>query len=772
MRKNKLSIICFLLMTAAFAAGFVGCFKLKSVDHPQTANSNSFFEVTFVCEPDPQNPIQKNVPSRGMFSAHIPKGWKIADQTSYTVHYKGGTEQVGKFAYCQYYSDYVEQQSGSSEGYYWWGGRSIDQNDLYDFEYFTFTVKIYTDGKTGVFDKLKYTVGDDTDLLVIRVVTDYYSITVLQGDQIPAKKEKNWTLVYNDNSWNPANPTAKYYHDEDFYGYFSRWAGWNGGDVAVTTLLPDGRSVWTWGDSFSGFVSSNRARIGDIASQFLRNAASIQDGDDFASFRLLNEGNIGTIKPLLKYIKDNGDEAELNEEWYWPRGGNVYFRNGVPELQVTMEHMISTGGGGTWDMDYVSCDVAVFSLPDLKLKNIVKDRQIGRIAFANNIMKDDDGIVYIYGHQHNGYCLDVSFVARNVDGDLTGTWEFYNGKTKEWTTDYSFQNGDDWLDYKTFDKSVFVFKDGGNYFAFEQSPCFGRDSYIYDAQSPIGPFSNRRLVGRLPAEISTGSYYCYIPATHQQFSVNGELVYSICKNNNMDFSANYNAPGSAESYRPYVYRVKNWRPDINIVEGDLTDSCNITVSDNASNTLEKLTDNDETTVFSAQNIVNVDFSTANNALYYLKRYTITSANNAKNKDPLHWRLLGSVDGNDWHVLDERFYADFEKRRQTICYTIPVCKAFNRFRLEIIATNGEEGLQIAELQLFGEKVNRNDTGIALIREKKQYDNDDPIVASRYLTLQGIALAQPHSAGVYIVENQHKSGRKSATKIIKLKNNLTN
>lgn len=28
------------------------CFKLKSLDHPATAETNSYFDVKFVCEPD------------------------------------------------------------------------------------------------------------------------------------------------------------------------------------------------------------------------------------------------------------------------------------------------------------------------------------------------------------------------------------------------------------------------------------------------------------------------------------------------------------------------------------------------------------------------------------------------------------------------------------------------------------------------------------------------------------------------------------------------
>ncbi|MDR1886310.1 MAG: hypothetical protein LBQ70_00205, partial [Prevotellaceae bacterium] len=86
---------------------------------------------------------------------------------------------------------------------------------------------------------------------------------------------------------------------------------------------------------------------------------------------------------------------------------------------------------------------------------------------------------------------------------------------------------------------------------------------------------------------------------------------------------------------------------------------------------------------------------------FLRRYTVTSAPDNPESDPLHWQILGSNDSISWTLLDERYYAEFEERGQTNSYTVPIDRPFQYFRLNILATNGASELKIAEWQLFGQ-----------------------------------------------------------------------
>ena len=510
-----------------------------------------------------------------------------------------------------------------------------------------------------------------------------------------------WELI--DGSWQ-----SEYYWDKDFDSYFMRYYGWTGGDIGISTLLPDGRNIWTWGDYHTGIVNSERSRLNELW-QFPRNGLTIQDGNDFSSFRLMTEGKkLGEIDPSIVYRDNNGNAVSGSQQWYWPMGGNIYYRDGVPELQIVLEHTVNTGGGGAWDMDAISCDVAIYSLPDLKLREVVKDVYVGVIAFANIIFKDDDGIIYIYGERNHGLCSSATFVARNTEGNLAGTWEFYDGKNKVWSVDHSWEKNNTWLEHRVQNNMIFVFKDGGKYYAFEQTACFGRDTYIFDAESPIGPFTNRRLVGKLPTEISEGNFFCYIPALHQQFSKDGELIYCVSKNNK-DISW-FNYAGSGDIYMPHFFRVKNWRNKLSIVVDDITDNGGVLTVGNTSHATN-LTDNDETTshlIPTEAGKTWIQYESPKSL--YLRRYTLTSSPDAPENDPLHWQMLGSNDGANWTVIDERYYAEFEERSQTNCYTVQKDFGFTHFRLNVLAINGSTDLQIAELQLFGQYVDSEYVGI--------------------------------------------------------------
>ncbi|MDR2775769.1 MAG: DUF5005 domain-containing protein [Tannerella sp.] len=636
-----------------------------------------------------------NYEARNLFGILLPQTWKIADENDFTITFYGKEPVCGKFAWCQFYSDSLNMQHKAPDGYYWWGGRSYDKTQYDRATKFSFKVRIYTGKQTGNFN-LKYSLGDDpSNTINNHFISLPVPVTVTFGNEFPAKKDYDWELIGRNR-----NPSC--YQDHDFDRLFLRYYGWNGGDIGITTLLPDGRNVWTWGDYHTGTVNSRRSRLTEL-SQFPRNALMLQEGTDFSAFKLLTKEKLGTIKPILTCKDDNGNEINGSDEWYWPMGGNICYRNGIPELQLVLEHVVNAGGGA-WGMKAVSCDVAVFSLPDLNLKTIIKNRYTGDIAFANIVFKDDDGIVYLYGEKNHGTCESATFAARNIEGDLAGDWEFYDAKNKKWDKNHSWENTPGWLDYKIINNPVFVFKDGGKYYAFEQEACFGRKTYIYDAASPTGPFTNKRQAGELPADISTGPFFCYIPVLHQQFSKDGELLYSVSKNNR-DISW-YEYPGSGDIYLPHFFRIKQWRNKLNLTPNDITANGG-TLWAAQTETLANLTDKNENTAYAVTaNNRETRIQYKSDKPLYLRRYTLTSAQNDRTKDPLHWQISGSADGENWILLDERFHAEFEERGQTNGYTVPIDGIFTYFRLNILATNGSADMQIAEWQLFGQYADTN------------------------------------------------------------------
>ena len=74
-----------------------------------------------------------------------------------------------------------------------------------------------------------------------------------------------------------ATPSA--YWDSVFTRYGN---GWTGGDIAYSYRLPDGRSVWLFGDSFLDTVFSNRRRpVGGFTHSVFTTTRHL--GEDFTT---------------------------------------------------------------------------------------------------------------------------------------------------------------------------------------------------------------------------------------------------------------------------------------------------------------------------------------------------------------------------------------------------------------------------------------------------------------------------------------------------------
>jgi hypothetical protein len=94
---------------------------------------------------------------------------------------------------------------------------------------------------------------------------------------------------------------------------------------------------------------------------------------------------------------------------------------------------------------------------------------------------------------------------------------------------------------------------------------------------------------------------------------------------------------------------------------------------------------------------------ADDARYYVTEYAITSANDAPERDPRDWTLLGSNDGGEsWDMLDSRTGVIFDNRFETQNFSITSPGTYNIYRLKITAVQDvsiANSVQIAEIQLF-------------------------------------------------------------------------
>lgn len=80
---------------------------------------------------------------------------------------------------------------------------------------------------------------------------------------------------------------------------------------------------------------------------------------------------------------------------------------------------------------------------------------------------------------------------------------------------------------------------------------------------------------------------------------------------------------------------------------------------------------------------------------HITSYTLTSANDAANRDPKNWKLSGSNDGTVWVDLDTRANETFSDRGKTNNYQFTNDKSYTYYRISITANGGSTLFQLAE-----------------------------------------------------------------------------
>ncbi|HYH57316.1 MAG TPA: discoidin domain-containing protein, partial [Anseongella sp.] len=76
-------------------------------------------------------------------------------------------------------------------------------------------------------------------------------------------------------------------------------------------------------------------------------------------------------------------------------------------------------------------------------------------------------------------------------------------------------------------------------------------------------------------------------------------------------------------------------------------------------------------------------------------YTVTSANDAPERDPRDWSFQGSHDGEEWVTLDQRLGQVFEERYQTKVFRFNNDVAYKYYRINFTRNYGANLIQLAE-----------------------------------------------------------------------------
>jgi len=317
-----------------------------------------------------------------------------------------------------------------------------------------------------------------------------------------------------------------------FDSIFTRYGGgFTGGDVAYSHVLPDGRSIWLFGDSFLDTVYPDRHRP---RTSFIHNLMVVTD--TLGGFTTLHGGTIDD--PLPFYI------ASDPNQFYWPN--SAFINNNKTQLYVMLVRIEANGEGGIFGFDVKGNDIAVLSLPDLKIKRIVPFSEGDFIDWSSATLEDDDGYIYIYGVESTKRNKFMHVSRTKATGPLKN-FEFYNGTNwvHDSTQSVRLQGG--------LSEQFSVFKSQGKYYLLSEGNLLSPDIFLYDAAGPVGPFSNKRKIYTAPQ--AGGNIIAYNATAHTEFNNNDSLLvgYSINSTNIRDVYKN------ADNYRPYFFWLGNWR---------------------------------------------------------------------------------------------------------------------------------------------------------------------------------------------------------------------
>lgn len=98
----------------------------------------------------------------------------------------------------------------------------------------------------------------------------------------------------------------------------------------------------------------------------------------------------------------------------------------------------------------------------------------------------------------------------------------------------------------------------------------------------------------------------------------------------------------------------------------------------------------------------LQYELPNNEKKNITHYAIRSANDAPERDPKDWKVLGSNDGANWEELDSRSNESFTQRYQARLFENKKAGEYRMYRLDVTSNHGGDVCQLSDLQFLVKK----------------------------------------------------------------------
>jgi hypothetical protein len=341
--------------------------------------------------------------------------------------------------------------------------------------------------------------------------------------------------------------TSPAYKDTVFTEYFRRTSGWTASDATISVPLPEGKTIWLFGDSYIDNFNPGDTTIPCLFQ--VRNSMMVQNILHPTEFvTILDNTQTGVNRTPVK-LKNNDDV------YFWPAHGYAKRDTAIIFWQ---------GYSGA-DYTHVSTYVSKIFTRNLTDASVIKKfAQVPlppEFEFGTSVLADSASqYIYVYGFKKDWIIFRPLLARFPLDQDVFGPWEFYTGNG--WSPDTNdvqqlMGSTDDYVS-----PSFSVIKLQGKYYMISQDIGFltcglGRDIYSWESDSPEGPFINKKLLYTIEDKYRGEYMITYNATAHPEFIKDNELLISYNVNGactsycNNPFTDRYNA----DLYRPKFIRV-------------------------------------------------------------------------------------------------------------------------------------------------------------------------------------------------------------------------
>jgi hypothetical protein len=293
--------------------------------------------------------------------------------------------------------------------------------------------------------------------------------------------------------------------------------GWCASDATISLLLPDGNTLWLWGDCIIG-EKEPTFDVKNGAATMINNSAIIEEDGVLTTYFQ------GSMEDPSSLIPGEGDDI------FWPEHATIE-NDTVKIFAIRIIHE-DTGIPG-FNFRVGTTHMAYFTYPGMEhiRTEEIADITDSTMRFGTHVF-EYGGYKYIFGKKDtlvDGYKYPVPMLAR-VENSVDEPWQFYAGND-QWSNNCSeaVPVGD-----RPMSESFFVYEKNGKFYLIMHEIWLIGELYILESDKLTGPW-NKAGSGGIENKFAVikphGKNFTYNLFAHPHFSQGEDILISYNVNN-------------------------------------------------------------------------------------------------------------------------------------------------------------------------------------------------------------------------------------------------